>query len=45
VALETIIAALAPARTPPAVGRLDRRIRSDNARWETLIRQAGIEPE
>jgi tripartite-type tricarboxylate transporter receptor subunit TctC len=77
-ALETIIAALAPARTPPAVvgrlddairsalarpalqqrlaalataalplaaGDLDRRIRSDNARWETLIRQAGIEPE
>lgn len=78
VALETIIAALAPARTPPAAvgrldgairsalarpalqqrfaalataalplaaGELDRRIRSDNARWEALIRQAGIEPE
>jgi tripartite-type tricarboxylate transporter receptor subunit TctC len=77
-ALETIIAALGPARMPPAVvARLDEairaalarpalrqrlaalattplplpaaaleaRIRADNARWEALIRQAGIEPE
>lgn len=77
-ALETIVAVLGPARTPPAtVARLDEairaalarpalrerfaslstavlplpadalaaRIRADNARWEGLIRQAGIEPE
>ncbi len=77
-ALETIIAVLGPARTPPkTVARLDEairtaltrpalqdrfavlstvvlplaadplaaRIRTDNARWEALIRLAGIEPE
>jgi tripartite-type tricarboxylate transporter receptor subunit TctC len=77
-ALETIIAVLGPAQTPPAmVARLDKairgalarpslqerfgllstsplpletgslaaRIRTDNARWEALIRLAGIEPE
>ncbi len=78
VAVETIIAVQAPARTPPAAIRrldeairaaleraplqqrfaalstavlplataaLEARIRSDNAKWEALIRQAGIEPE
>jgi len=30
---------------PLATGALEARIRADNARWEALIRQAGIEPE
>lgn len=30
---------------PLVTGALEARIRADNARWEALIRQAGIEPE
>lgn len=44
-ALRERLAALATAVLPLTAGALETRIRADNARWEALIRQAGIEPE
>ena len=78
ISLETIIAVLAPAKTPPAVvdrlekavrasltkpemrarlagvsttvlplsaSELTQRLKTDNPRWEGLIKAAGIEPQ
>ena len=44
-ALQERFAALSTAVLPLTASALASRIRADNARWEALIRQAGIEPE
>ncbi|MBR0669670.1 Bug family tripartite tricarboxylate transporter substrate binding protein [Neoroseomonas soli] len=44
-ALQERFAALSTAVLPLSSGALDTRIRSDNARWEAMIREAGIQPE
>ena len=44
-ALQERFSALSTAVLPLTASALAARIRADNARWEALIRQAGIEPE
>jgi tripartite-type tricarboxylate transporter receptor subunit TctC len=44
-ALQARFATLSTAVLPVSAPELASRIRSDNTRWETLIRQAGIQPE
>ncbi|TDH58327.1 tripartite tricarboxylate transporter substrate binding protein [Dankookia rubra] len=44
-ALQERFAALSTAVLPLSASALAARIQADNARWEALIRQAGIEPE